>query len=86
MTLGADRVWINPREYKVIGSVLAAVREHARLTQKELALRLRKPQSFVSSYENGQRRVDLLEFLRIVAALRANPHKVFASVVSKQLR
>ena len=79
-------MWINPREYKVVGATLAAAREHARLTQKELARRLRKPQSFVSSYENGQRRVDLLEFLRIVTALRMDPHKIFANVVLKQQR
>jgi hypothetical protein len=28
-----------------------------------------KPQSFVPDYERGQRRVDLIEFLLIVAAL-----------------
>ena len=33
----------------------------AGVAQDELAFRLRKPQSFVSAHERGQRRVDLLE-------------------------
>jgi hypothetical protein len=34
-----------------------------------LARLLRKPQSFVSNYERGQRRIDVPELLRIVEAL-----------------
>ena len=79
-------MWVRPRDYKVVGSSLAAVRRSAGVTQKELARRLRKPQSFVSDYERGQRRVDLIEFLLIVAALKVDPHKVFAEIVSARTR
>jgi hypothetical protein len=34
---------------------------------------LRKPQSFASNYERGNRRIDVLELLRIVDALKAAP-------------
>ena len=79
-------MWVRPRDYKVVGSSLAGVRRSAGVTQKELARRLRKPQSFVSDYERGQRRVDLIEFLLIVAALKVDPHKVFAEIVSTRGR
>jgi hypothetical protein len=36
----------------------------------QLAKLLRKPQSFVSNFERSQRRIDVLELLRIVEALR----------------
>jgi hypothetical protein len=49
-----------------------------------LAAALGKPQSFVSAYESGQRRVDLLEFLAIVAALKADPVTVFAEIVERR--
>ena len=39
------------------------------MTQAELAAALGKPQSFVAKYENGERRIDVIEFADITAAL-----------------
>jgi transcriptional regulator with XRE-family HTH domain len=55
------------------------MRSHS--SARKLARRLGKPQSFVSAYENGQRRINLLEFLRIVEALNADPKRIFTSVI-----
>lgn len=60
------RVWLGTADHKVVGDFLGDVRRKAGVTQDELALRLKKPQSFVSSYERGQRRIDLIEFTTIV--------------------
>ena len=79
-------MWVRPRDYKVVGSSLGAVRRSVGITQKELARRLRKPQSFVSDYERGQRRVDLIEFLLIVGALKVDPQTVFADIVAAHFR
>ncbi len=73
-------MWVRPREHRVVGAGLAAARKGARMTQQELARRLGKPQSFVSAYENGQRRIDLLEFFQIAEALKVDPQKVFADI------
>lgn len=40
---------------------LRAAREEAELTQTEVAARLRRPQSYVSKCEAGERRVDVVE-------------------------
>ena len=77
-------MWIRPREHKAVGQALAAIRKRARVTQQDLAKRLDKPQSFISAYENGQRRIDLLEFMRISEALRVDPQKAFAEVLSEK--
>ena len=77
-------MWVQPREHKLVGAVLAQARERAGLTQVQLAKLLRKPQSFVSSYETGQRRIDVLEMLRIVEALKGNPQKVFSDIVRRR--
>lgn len=75
-------MWFGPKEHKAsVGAALAAVRERARITQVALAKRLKKPQSFVSSYECGQRRLDLLEFIRIVDELGGDPNAVFKDVL-----
>jgi transcriptional regulator with XRE-family HTH domain len=54
-------------------ALLVEARERADLTQTELAARLRRPQSFVSDYEAGQRRVEVAEFILIARALGEEP-------------
>lgn len=41
--------------------VLTHIRVAAQLTQSQLAKRLNKPQSYVSKYESGERKLSLLE-------------------------
>lgn len=77
---GRAAVWITPEEHRVVGKVLAEFRKKAGLRQQDLAARLDKPQSFVSSYEAGQRRIDVLELLRIAASMGADPQVVFAAI------
>jgi transcriptional regulator with XRE-family HTH domain len=76
-------VWVQQKQHKAVGDALAAARERAGLTQQGLAKRLRKPQSFVSNYESGQRRIDLLELIRITQELGVDPAKVFADVLAR---
>lgn len=49
-------------------NVLRQLRLGAGLRQDDLAERLDKPQSFVSKYESGERRLDLIELRQICAA------------------
>lgn len=55
---------------------LAAARRDANLTQYQLADRLGVDQTYVSKYESGRRRLDVIEFLRIVAAIGVKPAAV----------
>lgn len=75
-------MWVRQKDYEVIGGVLMDARERAGLTQQDLARRLRKPQSFVSNYERGQRRIDVLELLRIIESLEDNPLRVFRQILT----
>ena len=78
----AGAKWVQPEHYQVVGTVLAAARQRVNLTQVDLARRLGKPQSVVSGYENGRRRVDVVEFLLIVRTLGADPVEVFDEIVA----
>ncbi len=49
--------------------LLRQIRQEAGLKQTELAKKLREPQSFVSKYESGERRLDLLELQQLCMAL-----------------
>ncbi len=62
----------SPRQ-KLLQTLLSAARKDRNLTQAELAERLNKPQSFVAKYENGERRIDVIEFLDITRALDIRP-------------
>lgn len=52
-------------EQKRLQALLRQVRVAAGLSQQDLAEHLEKPQSFVSKYEQGERRLDLLELREI---------------------
>jgi len=56
--------------------LLVTARKQAHLTQAELAKRLRRPQSFVSKYERGERRLDVVEFGEVVRAIGLDPIRV----------
>ena len=45
--------------------MLVAERQRCGLTQDQVAEKLQKPQSFVSKYERGERRLDFTEFVDI---------------------
>ncbi len=49
--------------------LLREARTAAGLRQADLARRLGKPQSFVSKYESGERRLDLVELRQVCAAI-----------------
>ena len=49
--------------------LLRQVRREAGLRQFDVAERLGHPQSFVSKYENGERRLDLIELGKVCDAL-----------------
>ncbi len=66
-------------EAKAVRDILREARTAAGLTQVELARRLRVHQSFVSKYEAGERRLDVLELRRIAIALNSS----LARLVSK---
>ncbi len=56
------------RDSAILLTLLKAVRTGAGLTQAEMAKKLGQPQSFVSKYESGERRLDVLELRQVCRA------------------
>lgn len=52
---------VHANKYRAFLKRLRAAREAAGLTQVEVGARLRRPQSYVSKSESGERRVDVVE-------------------------
>ena len=61
MEQSGPRLRVSRKRQQVLLSLLRALREERDLRQDEVARRLGFPQSFVSKYESGERRLDLLE-------------------------
>ncbi len=55
--------------YDRFRQALIAARKSASLTQAQIATRMAKPQSFVSKYERGERRLDVVEFFDVARAV-----------------
>lgn len=53
--------------------MLIEARKAANLTQAELSAKLERPQSYVSKYERGERRLDLIEFLQLSQIMEIDP-------------
>jgi transcriptional regulator with XRE-family HTH domain len=62
----------NPLD-RVLASRLRDMRIRARISQATLATRLRRPTSFVGKYENGYRKLDIIEFLAVARAIGFDP-------------
>jgi transcriptional regulator with XRE-family HTH domain len=62
-------VKIRKSDYLAVARLLKDARERSALTQLDVAKQLGVPQSFVSKYESGERRLDLLEVRRICLVL-----------------
>ena len=61
------------KKYDQFRQLLIQARKAAGMTQAELAQKLSRPQSFVSKFERGERRLDVIEFLDIAGALGFDP-------------
>ena len=70
-------------EYGVLLQRLVSARRGAGLTQQDLATRINRPQSFVSKYERGERRLDVLEFVMVCHALNVDPCSIIREVESR---
>jgi len=56
-------------EQEVLQALLKELRLAVGIRQAELAVKLGRPQSYVSKYEGGERRLDVLELRQVCQAL-----------------
>lgn len=62
--------------YRRLRELLIEARRDRQLSQAALADKLGRVQTFVSKYERGERRLDVVEFLDVSRSLGIDPHKV----------
>lgn len=70
------------KQYDLLRQLLVTARQQNELTQAQVATKLDKPQSFVSKYERGERRLDVIEFLEVTRALDVDPSSMIERIES----
>lgn len=68
------------KRYQRLLELLREARNDAELTQVDVSRKLKRHQSFVSKYEQGERRLDLVEFLEVADAIDTDPIKILKAV------
>ena len=69
----------DPR-YRAAIQRLADARRQAKLSQEELAEKLGRRQQYVSKYETGERRLDLIEYIDAAKALNQDIVQILKSL------
>jgi transcriptional regulator with XRE-family HTH domain len=67
-------------ELLVLGRVLVKTRERAGLKQSDVAARLGLPASYLSKVENGTRRLDVIELIRIAKAMNVDAAEIVREI------
>lgn len=66
-------------EYQTVIKALREARVAAHITQEELGRALGRPQSFIAKVENGERRLDVVEFVNLCRLVKIDP----VSIINK---
>jgi transcriptional regulator with XRE-family HTH domain len=76
-----QRGWVISPEYRAVIDAIKSVRSDRGISQRELARRLSKPPSFVNKIEQLERRLDVLEFVAIAAAMGLPASELLSKVI-----
>lgn len=76
MSLGRLEKSFSSQAYGEFLELLREARLKAGLSQSEAARRFKKPQSFISKCESGERRVDVVEFIEFCRSYDADPLEI----------
>lgn len=66
-------------EYQMVIKALREARVAGHITQEELGKVLGRPQSFIAKVENGERRLDIVEFVHLCRLVGIDP----VSIINK---
>lgn len=70
----------NDAQYSAFKEGLIRARRNAGLSQVQLAQRLGTTQQFISKYETGERRLDVVEFVELMRVLDGDPTEILEEI------
>ena len=72
---------LRSRRHRALCAALVSARKTARLSQDELASRLKTSQTVIARIEIGERRIDVIEFIDLAKALRLDPRTILTELM-----
>jgi ribosome-binding protein aMBF1 (putative translation factor) len=69
--------------YDELRSLLVKAREKAGMRQEDVAARLKRPQSYVSKIELGERRLDVVEYIEFTRAIKADAVRILLRLMKQ---
>lgn len=72
-------------EFEILRKSLAELRNKAKLTQREVAIRLDVSPSWVAKVEMGERRIDMVEFCWLCKVMGSDPAKVAPTIIRRMM-
>ncbi|MCA6219457.1 helix-turn-helix domain-containing protein [Photorhabdus antumapuensis] len=75
---------IYSEEYQHVIRLLRETRLEKGITQEKLAQEFGRPQSFIAKVENGERKLDVVEFVRMAHLLSLNPAQILDKIKLKK--
>lgn len=70
-------------EYQSVIKSLREARIAKGITQENLAQAMERPQSFIAKVENGERKLDIVEFIHIARLLSIDPAEIITKIPIK---
>ena len=71
------------QRYELLRSELKKARLESAILQKDLAKTLKKPQSYISKVESGERNIDVIEYVSYCNALGLDPSKWLRKLIDR---
>jgi transcriptional regulator with XRE-family HTH domain len=81
--IGAMKKSTHSPEYRMLRNTLRDLRGAAGLSQRELAVRLKVPHSWVAKVESGERRIDFVELCWFTVACGAEPRVELGNLIEQ---
>jgi transcriptional regulator with XRE-family HTH domain len=72
---------LRSRRHRALCAALKTARKATRMSQDELASRLKTSQTVIARIEIGERRIDVIEFIDLAKALRLDPRTILTELM-----
>lgn len=72
---------LRSRRHRALCATLVSARKASRLSQQELATRIKTSQTVIARIEIGERRIDVIEFIDLAKALRLDPRTLLTDLL-----
>ena len=72
---------LRSRRHRALCATLLSARKAAKLSQAELASRLKTSQTAIARIESGERRIDVVEFIDFARVLKVDPREILSQLM-----